>query len=169
MIKKITLALVILLVVIQFIPTEKNDSGPTEFDVTTAYDVPDQVSVILQGACNDCHSNTTKYPWYASIQPIGYWLNHHITDGKKHLNFSEFTNRSIAVQNHKFEEVVEMVESKEMPLESYTYLGLHPEADLSPAQRETLITWAKDQMAMLAATYPPDSLVMKRKTPAPTQ
>ena len=169
MIKKITIGLVLLLVAIQFIPIEKNESGPTEFDLSTAYEVSDHVSVILKGACNDCHSNTTTYPWYSHIQPVGFWLNHHVTDGKRHLNFSEFTKIPLAVQNHKFEEVVETVESGEMPLASYTYLGLHSEANLSSEQRETLITWAKEQMAMLAAKYPADSLVMKRRTPPPTQ
>lgn len=168
MIKKITIGLVILLIAIQFIPVDKNDSGPTEFDISTAYEVPDEVAVIMKGACNDCHTNTTQYPWYSNIQPLGFWLNHHVTDGKKHLNFSEFTNRPLAVQNHKLEEVIETVESGEMPLASYTYLGLHPEADLTAEQRVTLITWAKDQMAKLAAKYPADSLVMKRRT-APAQ
>ena len=54
---------------------------------------------------------------------------------KKHLNFSEFTKRKIAVQNHKLEEIVEMMEEGEMPLKSYTWLGLHPEAKLSAEQK----------------------------------
>lgn len=169
MAKKITIGLVILLIAIQLIPIDKNESGPTEYDVTTAYQVPEQVSIILQGACNDCHSNTTKYPWYSNIQPVGLWLNHHVTEGKGHLNFSVFTSRPLAVQNHKFEEVVETVESGEMPLASYTYLGLHPEANLSEVEKATLISWAKDQMAMLASNYPADSLVMKRRSPPPAQ
>jgi hypothetical protein len=50
-----------------------------------------------------------------------------------------------------------------MPLESYTYLGLHAEANLTEQQREVLIDWAKSQMAYLKATYPADSLVLKRR------
>ena len=50
-----------------------------------------------------------------------------------------------------------------MPLESYTYLGLHKEANLSQEQREILITWAKAQMDSLKAHYPADSLVMKKR------
>lgn len=168
MIKKITIALVVFLVAIQFVPMEKNESGPTEFDITTAYEVPDHVATILKGACNDCHSNTTAYPWYSNIQPVGFWLNHHVDEGKGHLNFSTFTKIPLRVQNHKLEEIIETVESGEMPLESYTYLGLHPEANLSDEQRQTLIDWAKEQMAMLAATYPADSLKM-RPRPAPAQ
>lgn len=165
MLKKITIGLLVLLLLIQFIPYEKNLSGASEFDVSKSYNVPDNVSMILKGACNDCHTNTTAYPWYSKIEPVGLFLNRHITEGKEHLNFSEFTNRPLAYQNHKFEETIEMVEEKEMPLESYTFLGLHPEANLSDQDRQVLIDWAKAQMAMLAASYPPDSLVMRRRTP----
>ena len=56
-----------------------------------------------------------------------------------------------------------MVKEKEMPLPSYTWFGLHPDAKLTDAERETLIIWAQSQMAMIAAKYPADSLVMRRK------
>ncbi|MDZ7648600.1 MAG: heme-binding domain-containing protein [Cytophagales bacterium] len=54
-----------------------------------------------------------------------WFLNKHVADGKKDLNFSTFTRLPIAVQNHKLEEIIEMVKEGEMPLPSYTYLGLH--------------------------------------------
>lgn len=165
MIKKITLGLIVLFVLIQFIPAEKNESNDTEFDITKSYDVPDNVAMILKGACNDCHTNLTRYPWYSNIQPVKYMLADHVNEGKRKWNLSTFTKLPLAVQNHKFEEVVEMVEEKEMPLASYTYLGLHPEAKLTDEERRILVDWAKDQMAMLAATYPADSLVMKPRTP----
>ena len=88
-------------------------------------------------------------------------------DGKKHYNLSTFTKLPIAVQNHKFEETIEMLEEKEMPLESYTYLGLHKEANLTEAQRLTLINWAKAQMDTLKANYPADSLKMKPRPGGP--
>ena len=161
MIKKITLVVAILLVGLQFVPMEKNESGSTNFDLAKGYAVPDHVATILQGACNDCHSNSTTYPWYSKIQPVGFWLNSHTNEGKEHLNFSDFTSLPLRVQNHKFEEIVEMVESKEMPLPSYTYLSLHPEAKLTDTQRQQLVDWAKAQMELLAATHPADSLKMK--------
>jgi uncharacterized membrane protein len=167
MIKKISIGILILLVAIQFVPYEKNLSNDKQYDLAKSYNVPDNVQTILKGACNDCHTNQSTYPWYASIEPVGYWLNHHIEDGKKHLNFSNFTNLPLRVQNHKFEEIVEMVEEKEMPLESYTYFGLHPEANLTDEERKTLVNWAKDQMAMLAATHPADSIKMKPKPTNP--
>lgn len=167
MILKIFLALAVLLVLAQFIRPDRNESDDRTYDISTKYTVPDDVNHVLQVACNDCHSNKTVYPWYANVQPVALWLDNHITDGKRHLNFSEFTKRPIAVQNHKLEEIVEMVEEKEMPMKDYTYLGMHPEANLTDAQRELIINWAKEQMAMLKATYPADSLKMKPRQPAP--
>lgn len=163
MIKKILLALAILFVLIQFIRPEKNLSGDTTNSIDKKYNVPPEVTTILEVACNDCHSNTTRYPWYANVQPAAWWLANHVKDGKKHLNFSEFTKRRIAVQNHKLEEVIEMVKEKEMPLPSYTYFGLHADANLTDEQRATLTLWAQAQMELIAAQYPADSLVLKRK------
>jgi Haem-binding domain len=168
MIKKISIAVLIILVVIQFIPYEKNLSNDMEFDISKSYNVPDNVQTLLKNACNNCHSNQSTYPWYSKIEPVGFWLNSHIQDGKKDLNFSSFTKLPLAVQNHKLEEVVEMVEEKEMPLPSYTYLGLHPEAKLTDEDRKVIVDWAKEQMAMLASKYPADSLKMKPR-PAPAQ
>jgi hypothetical protein len=163
--KKILLAVVAVLIVIQFIRPAKNISDDRTQDISTKYHVPLQVNSILQSACNDCHSNKTVYPWYAEIQPLGWWLNDHVTEGKRELNLSTFTQLPIAVQNHKLEEVIEMVKEREMPLASYTYLGLHAEANLTDEQRELIVRWAEHQMDTLKAIYPADSLVLKRRTP----
>jgi hypothetical protein len=163
MLKKISIAVVILLIGIQFIPYEKNSSNDLTYDISKSYNMPDHIQTIFTNACNDFHSNNTAYPWYSNIEPIGFWLNDHVVDGKRHLNFSEFTKLPLAVQNHKLEETVEMVEKGEMPLADYTYLGLHAAANLTQAQRQEIIDWADSQMAMLAATYPADSLVMKKR------
>ena len=167
MLKKILIGLALVLVVIQFIKPEKNLSDDNTYAIATKYDVPDDVKQILEVACNDCHSNKTAYPWYSNFQPAAWFLNDHVVDGKKHLNLSTFTKMPIAVQNHKLEETKEMVEKKEMPLESYTYFGLHKEAKLTDEQRQILITWAEAQMDSLKAHYPADSLKMKpRPKPA---
>jgi hypothetical protein len=167
MILKIFLGLAALLLIAQFIRPDRNESDDRTYDISTKYTVPDDVNHVLQVACNDCHSNKTVYPWYSNVQPVAFWLDNHVVDGKRHLNFSEFTKRPIAVQNHKLEEIVEMVEEKEMPMKEYTYLGMHPDANLTDTQRELIINWAKEQMAMLKATYPADSLKMKPRKPAP--
>jgi len=161
--KKIGIALALILIVIQFIRPEKNISGNDTFAIQTKYSIPNDVENILQVSCYDCHSNTTEYPWYSKVQPVAWFLADHVNDGKKHLNFSEFTKLPLFAQNHKLEETKEMVEEKEMPLSSYTYFGLHPKANLTDAQRNKIIDWADSQMAYLKQTYPADSLAFPKK------
>ena len=163
MLKKILIGLGLLLLIIQFIRPDKNDSNDMINDISTKYQVPSELNKVLQVSCNDCHSNKTRYPWYAEIQPVAWWLNDHVVDGKKHLNFSEFTKKPLFVQNHKFDEIIEMVGDKEMPLPSYTNLGLHSEANLTDDQRKMIVDWAKMQMDYLKKTYPADSLVFPKR------
>ncbi|NML22067.1 heme-binding domain-containing protein [Pseudoflavitalea sp. G-6-1-2] len=138
--RKLLLLLLIALIAIQFIRPEKNISttvSPT--DIANKYTVPAEVAAVLKRSCNDCHSNNTNYPWYSNIQPLTWWLNDHIKDGKRHLNFSNFTAYSYKRQDHKLEEVTESIEKHEMPLPSYT--SMHAEAKLSEADKKLLASW----------------------------
>ncbi|MFM7400174.1 MAG: heme-binding domain-containing protein, partial [Bacteroidota bacterium] len=107
--KKVLLGLLGVLIIMQFIQPDRNVSGAAPGDITGKYAVSENVMAVLKPACYDCHSNQTRYPWYAGIQPVAWWLAEHVNDGKRHLNFDEFTTRKIAVQNHKLEEIIEMV------------------------------------------------------------
>ena len=163
MLKKILIVLGAVLILIQFIRPDRNLSNDLTYDISTKYPVPDEVFDILKGACYDCHSNKTEYHWYSYIQPVTWWINNHIIDGKRHLNYSNFTNLPIARQNRKLEETIEEIDKNGMPLASYTYLGLHKEANLTDDQREIIIDWARTQMDTLKATYPADSLVREQR------
>src|SRR6478609_4511987 len=168
MAKKILIGLVVILVIIQFFrPTKNISEEMSSTEISYHYTIPADVDLILKEACNDCHTNNTRYPWYSNIQPVAWWLDHHVTDGKRRLNFAAFTGRPIARQNHSFEDIVETVKKSEMPLPSYTWLGLHPGANLSDEQRQVIIKWAEVQMDSLKATYPPDSLILRRPPGAP--
>lgn len=141
MFRKILLALLIALVAIQFFPGAKNQNNDQRLAIQTVYPVPEEVQQILKQSCNDCHSNYTSYPWYSRVQPLGWWLNHHVNEGKEKLNFSVFATYPAKKQAHKLEEVAEVVEKAEMPLNSY--LWIHRDADLNPQQKEVLISWAR--------------------------
>lgn len=150
MTKKILLAIALFLVVIQFIKPDRNVSTtPSPNDIATKYTVPEGVQVSLKNACYDCHSNNTVYPWYANIQPVAWWLNKHIEEGKKHLNFSEFTTYSLKKADHKLEEVIESQEEKWMPLNEYTWM--HPKAKLSDEERNAIVAWAKEVRGTIQA------------------
>jgi Haem-binding domain len=160
--KKIFYAIIILFLVIQFIRPEKNiAAGKSPNHISNQFPVPENVDAILVRACNDCHSNNTVYPWYGNIQPVAFWLNDHIKDGKKHFNFDEFTTYAAAKQFHKLEEIEGEVSEGEMPLKSYTII--HGNAKLSDAEKKTLINWSLAVRDSLKARYPADSLVMPKR------
>jgi hypothetical protein len=94
------------------------------------------------------------------VQPVAWWLNNHVVDGKKHLNFSEFAGYSLRKQYHKLEETKEMIEKNEMPLDSY--LWIHKNASLSEAQKLTITNWVGAVMDTMKAKYPIDSLIRKK-------
>lgn len=155
--------LLLAFIVIQFFRPEKNQSdGPGPNDITSLYAVSAEVQSVLKTSCNDCHSNNTVYPWYSQVQPVGWWLADHVKDGKKELNFSEFASYSLRKQYHKLEEVDEMVNKNEMPLDSY--LWVHKDATLSEAQKLVLTNWSKAVMDTMKARYPIDSLIRKKKS-----
>ncbi len=162
--KRILLALFLVFIAIQFIHPKKNQS--TELlatDISKTYAVPKDVETILAKACNDCHTNNTKYPWYNNIQPVAWWLNNHVKDGKRHFNLSDFTSSRIARQYKKLDECIEQVKEGEMPLESYTWI--HKDAILTDGEKQSLYNWCNTVRDSIKAKYPADSLVLPKKKP----
>ncbi|HLV40098.1 heme-binding domain-containing protein [Xanthomarina sp.] len=140
--KKILFVVLILFVVAQFFGPQKNNgdlASVEPFLIET--NPPENIKAILKESCYDCHANVTKYPWYDNITPVNYWLAEHVKDGKKHFNMSNWEGLSVKKKDHKIEELIEMVEKKEMPLPSYTWT--HQEAKLSDAEILDMVNWAK--------------------------
>ncbi|MEI9946796.1 MAG: heme-binding domain-containing protein [Chitinophagaceae bacterium] len=161
MFKKILIFLLLALIVIQFIHPKKNKAEGVQANyIGNVYTVPADVKAILEKACNDCHSNNTRYPWYSKLQPVDWWMNNHVLDGKKDLNLDEYSNRNLRYQYHKMEEIAELVKEGKMPLDSYTWI--HKDAILTETEKNTLISWADGIRNELEAKYPLDSLVRKK-------
>ncbi len=159
--KNIGIFLLVILIVAQVFRPEKNISAKTENDISVTYPVPDDVKSILVKSCNDCHSNKTEYPWYSYVQPVTWWLNDHIVDGKRHMNFNEFNKYRIAKQYKKLEECIEEVKEGGMPLPSYTII--HKEAILTEAEKLILSNWCVSVRDSIKAKYPADSLVLPKR------
>jgi len=130
--KKVGILIVILLIITQFFRPTKNNGEHTNIN-----DIPEDVMADLKVACYDCHSNHTVYPWYSNIQPIAFWLNRHIVEGKEKLNFDE------PIRHKRYKDIVEEIEENEMPLKSYTLV--HHDAKLNTVQKNRIITWAKSR------------------------
>jgi hypothetical protein len=140
--KKIIVIVLVAFIMIQFFPIDKTNPPATPgMDFLRIKDTPPEIAKIISTSCYDCHSNETKYPWYSSIAPSSWFVKNHIVEGRKHLNFSTFAVYEPKRQAHKLEECIEMIEKKEMPLESY-YIG-HQDAKLTDQQRLELVTYFK--------------------------
>jgi len=120
--------------------------GPQE--MTHRYPVPADVRRLLVAACYDCHSNHTDYPWYANVQPVGWWLANHVSRGKGHLNFSDFGAYGAHQAARKLAVIADQVDEGKMPLHSY--LWMHPAARLTEAERAKIVDWAQDLHDKLA-------------------
>ncbi len=150
MTKKILAGLLFLMIIIQFVKPEKNESIVNEpDDIFKHYPATDGIKVLIRTSCYDCHSNSTKYPWYAEIQPLGWWLNYHIKEGKDELNFSDFAAFNSRYKSHKLDEIMDLVKKGEMPLKSY--LITHSEANLSDEQRKEIVEWAGELRTLIKA------------------
>jgi len=140
--KKILIALLVVLVVLQFFQIDKTNPAVDESkDFLKTQNTPEEIASIIKTSCYDCHSNESKYPWYSNVQPAGWFLKDHIDEGRRELNFSTFTDYELKRQDHKLEECIEYIEKDEMPLGSYTLV--HREAALTEAQKNILIDYFK--------------------------
>jgi len=139
-IKKIVLALVVVFIGIQFIPKNYNESSEVlTTDFMATFDVPKNIDTQLKVSCYDCHSNNTYYPWYNKIQPVAWFMEGHIDEGKEELNFSEFGGYSKRRQKSKLKSIMSQIRDDEMPLWNYTLI--HRDAKLSEKDKELLEEW----------------------------
>lgn len=141
--KKIIFWIAIVFLGIQLIPVDReNKPIDNRKNFVDIYRTPDNIKVILENACYDCHSNETKYPTYSYIAPISWTIKDHINQGREHLNFSEWGSYNKELKENALERTIATVKDLEMPLPSY--IGYHPKANLTTKQREELENYFKE-------------------------
>lgn len=129
-------------VIIQFF---RIDKSVPEFDKNGDFAVVNSTDAagikILKNACYDCHSFETKYPWYAEVAPISWWVGDHIEEGREHVNFSLWTSYSSSDQAEIIEESIEEIEEGKMP--DPNYVKQHPEAEMTDGNKTALLNFLK--------------------------
>ena len=107
--------------------------------------VPPQIESTLQRACNDCHSDLTRWPWYSNVAPVSWFVIDHVDEGRRHVNFSEWLRRNTKspaeYTRERFQAMCKQVQTGNMPLTSY--LLLHRDAKLSQDDIESICQWTK--------------------------
>ena len=109
-VKIIALILLVGFVGIQFVPTDLNQSDTVpKTDFLLVNNTQENISALLQESCYDCHSNNTEYPWYNKVQPVAWFLEDHINEGKEELNFNEWDAYSNRRKNSKLKSIISQV------------------------------------------------------------
>jgi len=139
--KKIILITVFLLVALQFIPYGRKHSNPPVVSAP-GWNSPRTKELFLR-ACNDCHSNETKWPWYSHLAPVSWMIQNDVNEGREHFNVS-----LVGVQKkNRGSQASDELREGEMP--PRLYLIAHSDARLSENETRELIQG-------LSATFGPE-------------
>ena len=107
-----------------------------------------QVASILDRSCNDCHSNSTRWPWYSHVAPVSWFVIDHVNEGRRDMNFSEWGRYDERRRAGKLKQICQEVKNDAMPLGSYT--PLHRGSKLTPEDVKTLCDWANAERSRIA-------------------
>jgi mono/diheme cytochrome c family protein len=128
--KRIALVLGAVFVVLQLIPYGRDLSNPPVVQ-EPPWDSPRTRELFFR-VCGDCHSNQTRYPWYAWVAPASWLIAHDVAEGRQHFNVSEWHR-----PQKDAKEAAEEYREGRMPPRLYRWA--HPEARLAPQEREQLL------------------------------
>lgn len=137
-VKTIIIIVAAAFIAIQFVPVNRdNPAGPDTFNA------PADVKKIIERSCYDCHSNKTRWPWYAHVAPVSWAVAGHVHEGRRRLNFSNWQNMPAKNQWSKREILSDEIEEGGMPLPQY--LPMHPDARLSEKEKQAVYKWARSK------------------------
>ena len=136
----ILVSLAAVLIIIQFIQPKRNiTKGETTDAIIFQLQIPTNVREDIANACFDCHSNNTRYPFYANFAPVSWFLDNDIKRGKRHLNFSEWGKYDKMKQLKLLNDICDELKTHEMPLKAYKWM--HSSAHLNEKQIEDICNW----------------------------
>jgi mono/diheme cytochrome c family protein len=124
--------LVVLVVVgvgLQLLPYGRDRTNPNVIR-EPAWNSP-RTRELAVGACFDCHSNETAWPWYGKIAPFSWLVDNHVTEGRAVLNFSEWNKTQEGAS-----QVGSVVRNGQMP--PWYYKLAHASARLTEPEVEEL-------------------------------
>ena len=123
-------ASVVLFALVQLVPYGRDHADPP-VTKEIAWDSA-RTRELAVGACYDCHSNLTTWPWYSNVAPISWLVYGDVKGGRETLNFSEWDRPQDADPS----DIVEAARSGSMP--PWQYKPTHPKSRLSQSERDEL-------------------------------
>ena len=121
--------LVGIFLLMQAIPYGRTHKNPKTIR-EPAWDSP-RTRELAKRACFDCHSNETRWPWYASVAPFSWVVQADVEGARSIVNFSEW-NRSYELALYSGQSI----RTGNMP--PIKYAMAHPEAKLTDQEAREL-------------------------------
>jgi hypothetical protein len=118
-------------------------------------DIDPAVFRVLERSCQNCHSEKTEWPWYSYIAPMSWLVESDVGEARSHMNFSRWDEYPIEQQQEILARVGAIARSGEMPPARYTLI--HPNAKLSPVERDQIYQWAHSERLRLKLVMPPST------------
>ena len=97
----------------------------------------------IERSCGSCHSERTRWPWYSYAAPASWMLERDVSEARSRMNLSRWGGYSAQERETLLSAIGAVARTGEMPPRRYTLL--HPEAELSSADRSRLYEWSRKE------------------------
>src|SRR5580765_6766997 len=146
--KQAAVVFVVLFAVAQLIRPNRTNP-PTDISRTIQAQVgtASGLAAVIDRSCGDCHSNNTVWPSYAQVAPMSWVMARAVAEGRKAVNFSEWTGYPPEAQRTLLSASCVDVSSGKMP---GVYTVVRSETKLSPLDVETICAAARQTEANAA-------------------
>ena len=125
--------------------------GRADADPSTVFNlrpaVPHPVLSTLRRACFDCHSEATRWPWYATLPLASHVIERDVTEARGRLNLARWTEYNPFDRADMLDKMCELASRRKMP--PWQYRLMHPGARLSATEVSALCAWTQDEAARL--------------------
>ena len=112
-----------------------------------------ETAALIDRACASCHTERTVWPWYGYVAPVSWMLEKDVNQARARMNLSHWGRYTQAEQEVLLSTIGAAVRTGEMPPSRYQML--HPEAKLSPSERQHIYQWAKGEKRRIQYRTPP--------------
>jgi hypothetical protein len=143
--KKVGLAVVVVLIVVlaaaQLVRPERTNPTIDFANTLQAHATSTGLVAVVDRSCGDCHSNATVWARYTNVAPLSWIITRGVTEGRKALNFSEWSSYPREKQQELLAASCRDATNGTMPMS--VYLRIRPEARLSDQDIETICAAAR--------------------------
>jgi hypothetical protein len=102
---------------------------------------------LFERSCQNCHSESTQWPWYSRIPPASWIIAKDIREARSQVNFSNWNSYSAEGRQDLLTRIGSMARTGRMPPSRYTFL--HHEAILTPQERQQIYEWCRAEKKRL--------------------